>query len=139
MPNDKETGAFAVYAVEWTEYERGWGQRPDGISYHRTKEDALTFTKQYESVSKTPHYYSLGEEPMLIGVDEETYRFIENANSNRLWDRDITFLKVKAREAILQEATITVTFKEVVDACQKSNLDVSDIAKITNHLFKDVK
>lgn len=33
--------------VRWTESERGWGQRPDGVSLHRSKEAAEQFIKEY--------------------------------------------------------------------------------------------
>ena len=36
-----------LWMFTWTEYERGWGQRPDGCSIHATREDALQFVKDY--------------------------------------------------------------------------------------------
>lgn len=40
-----------AYAVEWTEYERGWGPRPDGFSLHPDEQAAEDFshhvTKDY--------------------------------------------------------------------------------------------
>jgi len=32
-----------VYRIPWTEYERGWGQRPDGATLHLT----LTHAKRF--------------------------------------------------------------------------------------------
>lgn len=36
-----------VIADRWTEYERGWGQRRDGVSIHRTFEDYNAFVADY--------------------------------------------------------------------------------------------
>lgn len=32
--------ADAVWRIDWTEYERGWGSRPDGSTYYETKAEA---------------------------------------------------------------------------------------------------
>lgn len=32
--------------ITWTEYERGWGQRPDGVSLHQSREHAAAFIER---------------------------------------------------------------------------------------------
>ncbi len=44
----------ACYAIPWTEYERGWGQRPDGTTFCKTKEIAEEISrKAYEGRGDT--------------------------------------------------------------------------------------
>ena len=42
----------AAYQIEWTEYERGWGPRPDGKSYHKSKKDADEFITDFYAKEK---------------------------------------------------------------------------------------
>lgn len=39
-----------VYRSVFTEYEQGWGQRPDGVLYAIKEEDLKKYIKDYESV-----------------------------------------------------------------------------------------
>jgi len=32
--------------ITWTEFERGWGTRPDGASLHQTREHAVAFIER---------------------------------------------------------------------------------------------
>lgn len=68
---------YAVYKVEWTEYERGWGQRPDGTSYHKSKEDAIKYIqeydKKYNNEPSAPDCYTKGGSPHLAEVDKKLY------------------------------------------------------------------
>jgi hypothetical protein len=36
-----------IWMFTWTEYERGWGQRPDGCSIHASESDAKEFLEEY--------------------------------------------------------------------------------------------
>lgn len=36
-----------VYMLEWDEFERGWGRRPDGTSFHASKESCADFLKAF--------------------------------------------------------------------------------------------
>jgi hypothetical protein len=38
----------AVHVIEGTEYERGWGQRPDGYVAFNSKEAALKYIVDYD-------------------------------------------------------------------------------------------
>ena len=57
----------AVYCIEWTEYERGWGRRLDGKSYYATKQDAeKAYEKAFEDRDgKVPDYYVNPSKPFL--------------------------------------------------------------------------
>ena len=35
-----------VVKIDWTETERGWGQRPDGKSFHISMEEAEKYIKE---------------------------------------------------------------------------------------------
>jgi hypothetical protein len=75
----------AVYAVNWTEYERGWGQRPDGHTLHLTKEDAKQYIDDYwkRQPKDVPDDYSSPGEPKLVEVDDSTY--INVSNIGNVW------------------------------------------------------
>ncbi len=68
---------LAAYKIEWTEYERGWGSRPDGTSYHLSKEDALKCIEEHWEREKamngdeTPDEYSSPSDPILVEVTPE--------------------------------------------------------------------
>lgn len=66
---------YTLYRVEWTEYERGWGNRPDGTTYYPTKEIAVKKIKDYwdNRPKATPDCYSSPSEPVLVEVSEELY------------------------------------------------------------------
>lgn len=36
-----------AWVQQWTESERGWGQRPDGFTVHRTRADLLQYIADY--------------------------------------------------------------------------------------------
>lgn len=55
----------AVYYINWTEYESGWGQRPDGVSIHRSQTEAFRFRNSIESKGSYD-CYSRGSHPVLI-------------------------------------------------------------------------
>jgi hypothetical protein len=83
-----------VYYVSWTEYERGWGCRPDGYSFHATLHEANEFVKkQLNDLPKdsVPDCYSLPSDPELIEVKEDWYNQVQSSrnlwgSSNRLLD-----------------------------------------------------
>ena len=55
----------AVYYINWTEYESGWGQRPDGVSIHRSQAEAFRFKNMIEDKGSYD-YYSRGSHPILV-------------------------------------------------------------------------
>jgi hypothetical protein len=67
---------YALYAIDWTEYERGWGQRPDGRTLHFSLEEANKYIKDYwDSMpdGPAPDIYSRPDTPKLVEVDKKTY------------------------------------------------------------------
>lgn len=68
---------YSLYALDWTEYERGWGQRPDGTTYYASKEEAQIaaddYNKKYNNEPVAPDYYVMPSKPYLAEVDEATY------------------------------------------------------------------
>lgn len=54
----------AVWAVRWTEHE--YGQRPDGISLHRSQAEAERFAQKNQGGSS--EQYFTGSVPQLIEV-----------------------------------------------------------------------
>lgn len=75
-----------VYAINWTEYERGWGQRPDGHTLHLTLDDAKAYVKDYwarQPAGPAPDDYTAPGEPKLVSVSDEIY--IDVANLGSMW------------------------------------------------------
>lgn len=72
-----DTKLYAVYAVDWTEYERGWGQRYDGTSLHKSKEAAEKAVKDYDAKNNNadtvPDCYTKGGRPYLKEVSKAVY------------------------------------------------------------------
>lgn len=60
-----------VVEVEWTEYERGWGQRPDGFSYHPDMLTAKRYIHDFLAgmPPAAPECYVAPREPRLVTVD----------------------------------------------------------------------
>jgi len=61
-----------VAEVEWTEKERGWGQRPDGFTYYPSIEKAKAAIEKYwDKMPKdeVPECYSAPSEPKYVEVD----------------------------------------------------------------------
>jgi len=64
-----------VLIEEWTEYERGWGQRPDGFSIHLTRKDYDEFIADYWSRQPKGHvpdeYSRESGNPISVVVESE--------------------------------------------------------------------
>lgn len=76
-------GKRLVYKLEWTEYERGWGQRSDGYQLCSTLELANgQITEHIEREKKknpsgvAPDCYSSPGRPQEIEVDIETWKAV---------------------------------------------------------------
>ena len=67
---------YCVYKVHWTEYERGFGQRPDGTSFHKNLKDANKFIEEMSGGTRDNYYKA--SEPILHEVDVLTYDQIQN-------------------------------------------------------------
>lgn len=84
-----------AYKIHWTEYERGWGTRPDGTTLHIDKKTAYEYIEDYWIRQKelkllvVPNEYSKPSEPMLCEVPEDVYEKFEDKDSfwwdNREW------------------------------------------------------
>jgi hypothetical protein len=70
-----------LIALRWEESERGWGVRPDGISFHKNLESAKIFVERYwdRLPDGVPDEYSRPSgEPFVIEVSEWIYRKVQN-------------------------------------------------------------
>jgi len=57
------------YRVFYTEYEAGWGSRPDGYKDFDEEEDAKKHVKEFNSFNdplKTPDWYMVASEPKEV-------------------------------------------------------------------------
>ena len=85
-----------VILVEWTESERGWGQRSDGVSLHLSTEAAQAYVDNYWAEEKkrnpsgdVPYEYVRPERArIMVSVDDDLFELIrENECGLRLWNR----------------------------------------------------
>ena len=75
MLTDKKT--HVVIAQDWTEYERGWGSRPDGCTLHLSQVDRKMYISAYwaRMPDSAPDEYSKETgAPYLVVVTDELYR-----------------------------------------------------------------
>lgn len=76
---------LALVAVDWTEYERGWGSRPDGTTVHASEEAANAYINDYNAkwnnLDYVPDEYSQAGIPRLIEVNEALHAYV-NAGNN---------------------------------------------------------
>ena len=61
-----------IVEIEWIESEAGWGQRPDGFTYHPTIESAQQYINDYwtKMPTEVPGCYSRPENITPIFVNE---------------------------------------------------------------------
>lgn len=62
------------FVIEWTEFEAGWGSRPDGVSFHTTRESIVELNNRYGTgipKAEVPECYSVHgvPKPVKIHVD----------------------------------------------------------------------
>lgn len=67
-----------VYLTYCTEYEAGWGQRPDGIALCEDLEKLKTFIKDHSTGS--PDYYWRYSDPSIVFTDAKNWKKL-SANS----------------------------------------------------------
>ncbi len=76
----------ALYTVQWTEFERGWGQRPDGISFHQTYEDAQNFVADYLKKNRNeieaPDEYSAPGQIQVMEVSQALFDYVTTCKNN---------------------------------------------------------
>lgn len=84
------TTLTAVF-VSWTEYERGWGCRPDGCSVHVSMEEWKHYYEEYKKrlPKDVPDEYSAPGKPQLITItDQEIVSDLLEKKSRRYWNGD---------------------------------------------------
>lgn len=75
---------YAVYAIDWIEYERGWGQRPDGTSLHKSLDVAKKYIEETWSRrpdGEAPECYSKPGDPYLKEVSKELWNKVQEKKS----------------------------------------------------------
>lgn len=85
---------FAVYQVDWTEYwteyESGWGCRPDGTTYYKDKATMDKHVKEYSDMylndKVTPACYTMPHDGRLVEVGAELYTIVNNDPKGYIWD-----------------------------------------------------
>jgi hypothetical protein len=73
-------GGKIIFYVQWTEYEKGWGQRPDGFTYAITKEQLATEIKR-QATYDTPEEFSRPSEVRQGIVTDELYETINKTSA----------------------------------------------------------
>ena len=90
-----------IYALDWTEYESGWGCRPDGLQVF-TSRDAMEKVlerdrKEREAAKSTPSEYSIPTTKYVMEVDDMDATALEIVLVDSNWfleagKRDIKYL-----------------------------------------------
>jgi len=60
------------YRIYYTEYERGWGSRPDGHDDFNTFGEAVAAADAFNSKNtapRTPDWYMVASQPVLVDAD----------------------------------------------------------------------
>ena len=95
---------------KWTEYERGWGSRPDGTSLHLTDknyklfvEDYLVKERQRNSSGKVPdEYTTFDSNPTIVQISDKLYKKLctkNNKKNNGIWISNSDFNNhIKSKE-----------------------------------------
>lgn len=71
---------YKVIRCDWTEYERGWGQRPDGTTLHLNMEEFKAYCEEFDTKErlrnnsgKVPDEYSTYGDPVETLVTQSLY------------------------------------------------------------------
>lgn len=69
---------YKVVCQPWVEYERGWGNRPDGYSLHLSEEDRNKFVEGFNIIfnnkEHAPDEYSVAQgKPFVTEVDMDMH------------------------------------------------------------------
>ena len=79
-----------VYIFSWTEFERGWGARPDGHSIHASAQAGLDYVKSFYQRNRqggyVPDEYEQPDrdEPTEVRAEELIARWVEQGDQ-RVW------------------------------------------------------
>lgn len=84
-----------AYKVAVTESERGWGRKIDDYMVCQSHEDALAFTKEFNSKNTeetAPDWYMVVEhDPEQITLTQTQFDYL--IESNRVWLSDLKRIK----------------------------------------------
>lgn len=69
----------SVYCINWTEHERGWGQRPDGHTLHASRENADAYLADFiaRQPAEARDEYSRPGKPFLVEVHEDVFDLVQ--------------------------------------------------------------
>jgi hypothetical protein len=88
----KKSTKRLVYCMSWEESERGWGQRPDGISLHKTEQDYEDYIAEYwdSMPDEVPDEYDRPATDDLdkVLISQKLFKQIKG-NGLRLWQHEI--------------------------------------------------
>ena len=96
-----------VYCQQWIEYERGWGQRKDGVSLHTTPKIHKKYLKDElkgrDKPGPIPDEYSNPEGDVVpVRVTKLMHEYMRrNGGSVRLWKGQVKFLENDDGEQIM--------------------------------------
>jgi len=76
-------GAKIVYYVAWTEFEKGWGSRPDGCSYAIDKDKLAEEVRRQESLGDY-ECFSRATQPLQGIVTDALYEEIRSSKSGHV-------------------------------------------------------
>lgn len=69
-----------VYCIQFTEYERGWGNRPDGWTLHKDLQSAQDYARDYNAKHNNkqtvPDAYTVPSEPYPVLLTDADYQHI---------------------------------------------------------------
>lgn len=70
-----------IIAVEFTEHERGRGQRPDGYTIHLDEEDAkrysAAYVRRFNNQPTVPDEYSVPETPFKAHISDKEFQALK--------------------------------------------------------------
>lgn len=76
----------ALYRVDFTEFERGWGMRPDGYILATSFEIAYDVIKDVESRGSIEIYARANCDPRLVEVkDDAVYNTVVESDKGYKW------------------------------------------------------
>lgn len=82
-----------AYLMHWTEFERGWGQRPDGYSLHASPEAWTEYLTKYRASLSNTHvpdeYSSPGDKLVAVEVTPELAERLAQESSIRFWNSQL--------------------------------------------------
>jgi len=82
----------SFYMAYSTEYEEGWGQRPDGFVIAKTKNDIETHINKIEDMGTMSCFWEY-ERPFEVFCEDETYeKIIKDMGDNNAVEYSESFL-----------------------------------------------